>query len=100
MADRVRGLYELLITAGIEDQLKQLGEDLEALKIPLRRAEAADRFALHLSEVVRRAIESVSEADRLKAGVALTRRLIAEVNSALGDPVDGEEPVEPASVLT
>jgi hypothetical protein len=61
MAKLERGLYEVLITEALEAHLQELGDRLQALRSTLRPAEAADRVALHLSRIVHRALEAVSE---------------------------------------
>ena len=71
-----RGLYELLVTQLIDEQLRtakaQGAPDLD----DLRTAEVADRIALHIGKVVQTAIESASDEKRAEVGVELARRLI------------------------
>src|SRR6185436_4785887 len=100
MTERTRGLYEVLLTEAIEAQLGQLGKQLRASKDDLRAAEAADRFALHVSQLLRRVLDDVPDSDRVKAGAALTRRLVQQINEALGYQSQGDEPIEPATVLS
>ena len=76
MADRPRGLYEVLITEAIALQLRQLGDDVHAVRDSVRPAEAADRLALHLGRIVRRAVAGVDDPDRVAVGVALARTLV------------------------
>jgi exonuclease VII large subunit len=49
MATPGRGLYEVLITEALEEQLGQLDAGLEAIRARLQAAEAADRISLHLT---------------------------------------------------
>ena len=46
MARNERGLYEVLVTEALEEELRNLGDELEARRNNLRAAEAADRVAL------------------------------------------------------
>ncbi|WP_428266246.1 DUF3427 domain-containing protein [Haliangium sp.] len=95
-----RGLYEALITEALQERLRALGESLVPRSDDLRTAEAADRIALHLSRVVQRAIEGIGDRERVASGVALARRLIAEVDTFLARAgVASEAPVEPGTVL-
>ena len=82
MTDNPRGLYEVLITEAIAQQLEQLDARLYPLRFDLRSAEAADRIALHLSRIIARAVESVPEGTRVEAGIALARGIIATTPSA------------------
>lgn len=56
MGQRERGLYEMLITEALDADLKNLDGRLEAQRSGLHEAEAADRFALHLSRVLAAAL--------------------------------------------
>ena len=76
MAAPNRGLYEVLITEALNEQLDRLGGSLEAIREGLRAPEAADRIALHLRRVVERAIAAIDEAERSTIGIDLARRLI------------------------
>lgn len=68
-----RGLYESLLTRSLETRLEELGDQLNALREGLREAEAADRIAVHLSRLIRRAIESGNEKQRLSLGLEVAR---------------------------
>jgi superfamily II DNA or RNA helicase len=100
MVKHERGLYETLITEALDARLREIGEDLAARRRGLRSAEAADRVALHLARVVRRAIASVDEDQRVAVSVALARNLIAETDAAIGNfGAIREQPLEPGEVL-
>ena len=71
-----RGLYEVLITEALNDQLNRLGDSLEAIREDLRAPEAANRIALHLARVIERAIAAIDEGERTAIGIDLARRLI------------------------
>src|SRR5665213_744183 len=77
MSKLSRGLYEILITEAIEQQLGNLDSSLVAIRSSLRVPEAADRIALHLARVVERAIAAIDEDERIAIGISLARRLIA-----------------------
>jgi superfamily II DNA or RNA helicase/HKD family nuclease len=95
-----RGLYEVLITEALEEQLGQLDGGLEANRNALRAPEAADRIALHLARVIERAIASVEESERTATGINLARRLIDVVRALpYGGELGLERPVELGEVL-
>jgi superfamily II DNA or RNA helicase len=100
MTAPVRGLYEVIITEALEEQLKTLGPSLQAIRSGLRAPEAADRIALHLARVVERAIAAIDEGERSAVGIELARRLIDMVQllSSSGN-LQSERPVELGQVL-
>jgi len=79
-----RGLYEQLITEAIHAALADLDPAFSPQREPLRRAEAADRLALHVARMVERVVADIPEADRVERGIALARGLIR----ALADETD------------
>jgi superfamily II DNA or RNA helicase/HKD family nuclease len=93
------GLYESLVTAGLEARLGELATRLAAQRRPLRPAEAADRIAWHLARQIERALADVGDEERAQAGVTVARALIARLGELLqgGDP--DEVPADPAEVL-
>jgi superfamily II DNA or RNA helicase len=100
MTAPTRGLYEVLITEALEQQLLRLGAKLAAKREGLRPAEAADRIALHLARVIERSIAAIDESERTATGIDLARRLIDLVGalpSASGLAV--ERPLESGQVL-
>ena len=100
MSQPARGLHETLITEALSAQLEGLTDRLEARHSGLHEAEAADRIALHLAQVLERAIGAVDRKERVAVGTALARRLIdAVVAATSADALEGERPVEPAHVL-
>ena len=100
MNDRLRGLYEVLITEAIASQLGTLGDDLHAIRNAVRPAEAPDRLALHLGRIVQRAIAGVDDADRVAVGVALARKLIQQIDQTISGAQTGPDaPIEPGTVL-
>ena len=96
----VRGLYEVLITEALEEQLDTLGGSLEAIRLGLRAPEAADRIALHLARVVERAIDAIDEGERTAIGIDLARRLIDMIRTLpSADDLGAERPVALGEVL-
>ncbi len=95
-----RGLYEVLITEALQEQLDCLGGSLEAIRAGLRAPEAADRIALHLARVVERAIGAIDESERAAIGIDLARRLIDMIQTlpSAGD-LRTERPVVSGEVL-
>jgi superfamily II DNA or RNA helicase/HKD family nuclease len=95
-----RGLYEVLITEALEEELSRLGGGLESIRQGLRAPEAADRIALHLSRVLERAIGAIDERDRAAIGIDLARRLIEIIRkSPSSDGLIVERPIELGEVL-
>jgi hypothetical protein len=97
---RAPGLYEVLLTDSLKGELTALDERLSPLPEPLRPAETADRIALHVSQLVKRAIAGV-QTDRVATGVALARRLLAKVEELITDSgVAADAPIEPGTMLS
>jgi superfamily II DNA or RNA helicase/HKD family nuclease len=100
MANGIRGLYEVLITEALAARLRDPESPLEVRVEALRAADAADRLAFHLEQLIRRALSSVAEKERAAVGVELARKLVAHIDSAVaGSPLTGEAPVAPGTVL-
>ena len=95
-----RGLYEVLITEALQEQLGRLGGSLEAIRAGLRAPEAADRIALHMARVVERAIGAIDEGQRATVGIDLARRLIDMIRTlpSAGE-LGTERPVASGEVL-
>ncbi len=100
MPSLAQGLYELLVTQLLEEQLRHPElpgtPDLDEL----RNAEAADRIALHVAKVVETAIEDVPAEGRSVEGVKLARLLIELIAHHVGaDELSAMQLAEPARVL-
>lgn len=94
------GLYEVLVTAGLEDRLAELNADLHQEQSPLRDAEAADRIALHLGRVIEREISGLPDRERAARGAEIARQLIVRLEQLAGRPDTAlDQPSDPASVL-
>jgi superfamily II DNA or RNA helicase/HKD family nuclease len=93
------GLYESLVTAGLQAQLDELAARFAEQRRPLRTAEAADRIALHLGRQIERALADVSDDERVQVGVRVARELLGRLGELLegGDP--RAVPADPAEVL-
>jgi superfamily II DNA or RNA helicase/HKD family nuclease len=95
-----RGLYELLVSEALQQQLSELDDSLSPQRSGLHEAEAADRITLHLARVLERAIASLAQADRVSLGIALARELISVIAAKTDSPDETcDRPVEPAQVL-
>lgn len=77
-----RGLYEILITELLHEELKDIDPRFTAQRSGLRAAEAGNRIALHLARVIEKAIGDVEDRDRVKTGIALARRLVDVISDA------------------
>ncbi|MCP3920217.1 MAG: DUF3427 domain-containing protein [bacterium] len=98
----LRGLHETLITEAIEAGLGNLKRDLRPERRPLHPAEAADRLALHVGSLLRRALMDVPDGDRATVGARLAGEFVMQIGSALGteaSELEGDLPVDPAQVL-
>lgn len=95
-----RGLYEALITTALEADLSDLDQGLEAERQRLHAADAPDRIALHLGRVIRWALSSVPDNDRVDRGIGLARDLIRQIDDAIADGAANVDcPIESAEVL-
>ena len=95
-----RGLYEALITEAMQSSLATMDDRQIQQREPLRAAEAADRIAWHIGQIVSRAVEHIGEKDRSKLGIALAKRLIGEIHAAIsGADVLPDSPVDSGEVL-
>jgi hypothetical protein len=94
-----RGLYESLVTEALKARLE--ADDRLVVDAPeLRAAEAADRIALHLAQMIERAVGALPEDDRVAVGVALARRIVdVVVDATAKNELAPERPVEPARML-
>ena len=91
MAVGRRGLYEELLTQALAARLGELAPGLDAQTEPLRRADAPDRIALHLSRLVQRALAMVPDDERVGAGIALARRVVALIDAEVTRADVGDE---------
>jgi superfamily II DNA or RNA helicase/HKD family nuclease len=104
-----RGLYETLLTEALGARIEQLGAGHLPLLAALPDADAADRLAMHVAQVVERAVSVLPEGQRAQRGVLLARELIGHLVDALGlaeagndtsrDALRDEQPVPTAQML-
>lgn len=99
MTPLARGLYERLITQALEAELRTLASSWYVETRALELGEVADRLALHVGSVLRRALEDVADDDRVRLGTTLARQLIARIVDDLDLNVASEQPVEPGKLL-
>ncbi|MGX7678785.1 DUF3427 domain-containing protein [Jatrophihabitans sp. DSM 45814] len=76
------GLYETILDAALDERLTRIdGRLIDRRR--LRSADASDRIAQHLARLLRRALDSVPDADRVAVGVDVVRRLLSEVGTSI-----------------
>ncbi|HYO18584.1 MAG TPA: DEAD/DEAH box helicase family protein, partial [Dermatophilaceae bacterium] len=73
------GVYEQLLTAALAQQFQDKLADLA----DLHPAEAADRLAMHLAEMVRRAVDSVPQQNRISAAAQIAHDLGLTLDAAV-----------------
>jgi len=100
MSNTKPGLYDTLITEALSETIARLDRSLVPIKGELRAAEAPDRISLHISRLVARAIATVDEKERAKAGLALARHLVTEIHKAVDQAeIHLEQLIETGGVL-
>lgn len=94
------GLYEVLVSGALAERLAQLEDDVHPVANRLLDAEAADRLALHISQIVEREIRELPEQERALKGAEITRALLRRLQDLTGDStIELDQPTDPASVL-
>ena len=93
------GLYELLVTVGLDRQLVDL-EQTRVRRSRLNAAEAANRIAFHLGRQVERAISALPEKERADRGIAVANELLARLDVLVeGADLEEEFALDPGAVL-
>jgi superfamily II DNA or RNA helicase/HKD family nuclease len=92
------GLYEVLVTEGLQARLEKLAERLPTEQRGLHPAEAPDRIAWHLSREIERALHDVGETDRARIGIEVARALLDRLVELVSADLSAR-PVDPATVL-
>ena len=105
-----RGLYETLLTEALDARLARLDAGHLPALGALPDADAADRIAQHVAQVLERAVSALPEGERARRGALLARELVERLVDALGldgigseparDALRQERPTEPARLLT
>jgi superfamily II DNA or RNA helicase len=91
------GLYEALLTEGLAEAIRTSDRDLVATR-RLKPYEAPDRIALHLANLIRSSLSSISEDGRVEKGIELVR-LLSDRLAELLSVGDVDQVVEPGTVL-
>lgn len=93
------GLYELLITVGLDQRLGAVEKSL-IRRTGLNPAEAANRIAFHLGRQVERAVAALPEKERAERGIAVANELLARLDELVHEAELGEDlSVDPGAVL-
>ncbi len=95
MSELPRGLYEQLITEGLDEALSALGPKLRAQRKDLHPEEVADRIAFHLAALVRRSVSALDARQRSEVGVRLARE-ITRLLAGEGKAVDASDYASPS----
>lgn len=90
-----RGLYEQLVSTALEGRLREVGAQEVVHRSALDKEEAADRIALHLAQLLRRAIAGMDQQTRTKTGLELARQII-ELLTESSRAIDGDDQLSPA----
>lgn len=69
------GLYEALITRGLEKKLAEIDPRVIDKRL-VHRAEVPDRFALHLARAIEKSLRSVPETDRVSVGLEVLESVL------------------------
>lgn len=95
-----RGLYEQLITVGLDGGLRE-ANDTDADREQLNETAAPEILARYLHEMLVRAFRNVADEDRLARQVALANRLVALLGAeAPNSGIDADEAIiSPAELL-
>lgn len=88
------GLYEQLITEGLEEALTALDQQHRADRKLLHPEEAADRIAFHLAALVRRSVSALDAQQRTEVGLRLARE-ITQLLANEGKGIDSSDCVSP-----
>ncbi|MBU6248302.1 MAG: DUF3427 domain-containing protein [Xanthomonadaceae bacterium] len=100
MADLLPGLYEQLLTLGLDERLHAVGAQHVVERGPLHDDEAADRIAFYLGRLLRQVVDALPTRQRASLGVALARDVVALLEQHERSGVDAaDRPHEAAQVL-
>lgn len=77
------GIFEQLLTDALRARIETIPGNLIVECDPLRVAEAPDRLAWHISQVVTKALESIPEDQRVAKGIELIRELVMAIAGAV-----------------
>jgi len=74
------GLYETILDVAMDKRLSRIDGRLVDRRT-LRSADASDRIAQYLARLLRRALDSVPDSERVAVGIDVARRLLGEVSA-------------------
>lgn len=93
------GLYEAVVTAGLESALQQLDDIVLHTDIgSLANAEASDRLSRHVGRIVARAIEAAPDGERAATAIRVARSLLDHLGEIVDAEIDDQVPVDPGQV--
>jgi superfamily II DNA or RNA helicase len=93
------GLYETVITEALAGRLTTLHPDL-VQQLDMRSADAADRIAQLLARQIERALDAVSDKDRVAKGIEVARNLLDVLGTMLPrTDTAAESPLAPGKLL-
>lgn len=97
--DLAPGLYESIVDALLAGRLAGIDQRLIE-RDRLRPADAADRIALHVGRLVRRALDGVPDDERVAIGVRVAQRLLQQVSASIpNSDAANEAPEDSAQIL-
>lgn len=85
------GLYEQLITQGLQAQLDELGGRLAVDRSGLHPEEAPDRIALYLGGLIKQAVAALNPKQRSALGVALAREVVSLLEAHPQSGIDSQD---------
>ena len=85
------GLYDLLITQGIERELKGLGSDRRYDASSLEPADAHVILGRYIAAIVREALRGVPEAERPARQAAICNDLVRSIGASLPQEIGSED---------
>lgn len=78
------GIYESIITEALDQELERSDSDrFSVSRKKLHYTQASDRLALHLGQVLMRAIATVRDEEKVEVGVSLVREIIERIDARI-----------------
>jgi superfamily II DNA or RNA helicase/HKD family nuclease len=82
------GLYEVLVTARVEELLANLGDRYDVRSAGLRDAESSDRVSRYVAALVSQAVESLPERGRAEAAIDLASAMLIKLDQLTRSELD------------
>ena len=82
------GLYEVLITARLEQLLDVVNDRFDVRRAVLQDAESSDRVSRYVAGLVSQAVESFPEEGRARAAIALASAMLLRLNQLTRPELD------------